>query len=102
MVGTTVHKTYQMAYCLLSFLGTGLSTRTAAILHLGPTALTSNGGGALVCSLAEVRPTDKTHPSLHRVPLILVTLSCSVWADTPLQTKKRSAAYSLKRNIPKQ
>lgn len=39
VVGTTVNETYQMAYCLLSFLGTGLSMRTAAALHLVPTAL---------------------------------------------------------------
>lgn len=39
VAGTTVHEMYQMAYFLLSFLGTGLSMRTAVTLHLAPTAL---------------------------------------------------------------
>lgn len=56
---------------------------------------TSNGDAALVCSLTEMQPTDKTQPSLLCSSLMQVTLSYGICDDIPQQAYKCGAACSL-------
>lgn len=96
-----MHKMYQIAYCLLSFLGIGLNKKTA-ILFLDPTAFLPEMEMQHYSVVLWSCSKQIKHRSMHCFALILVTLSDGICDDTPQQTNECSTAHSIKGNIHQQ